>query len=249
MRWVQRRKESTSRNVRLNKFLARCGVTSRRKADDLIAIGRVAVNGEPVTEMGVRINPDSDTVSVDGAVVSLPESYVYYLLHKPQDVVTTVSDPHGRKTVVDLIPTDRRIYPVGRLDYDTTGVLLLTDDGEFAQQMTHPSYEIDRTYEVTYQGHLPSDAKTRVRKGLDIGDDQPVQGELSLLWEKEHHGAAHLTLHTGKYHEVKRIFTALDCEVQRLHRIKFGEFSCGELAPGEYRQLSQDEVQYLKSWG
>ena len=235
--------------MRLNKFLARCGVTSRRKADDLIAAGRVAVNGETIIEMGARTDPESDTVTVDGDVVSLPESYVYYLLHKPQHVVTTVDDPRDRTTVVDLIDTDRRIYPVGRLDYDTTGVLLLTDDGEFAQRMIHPSHEVERTYEVNYMGRLPQDAEKRLWEGIDIGEEYPVQGELSLLWEKPNGGAAHLTLHTGRYHEVKRLFEQLGCEVTRLHRIKFGGFSCGELAPGEYRKLSQDEVQRITTRG
>lgn len=235
--------------MRLNKFLARCGVTSRRKADDLIAAGRVIVNGKTITEMGVQVDPHADTVSVDNETVSLPEEYVYYLLHKPQNVVTTVDDPHGRKTVVDLIGSERRIYPVGRLDYDTTGVLLLTDDGELTQQLTHPSHEVPRTYEVVYEGQLPRDAKIKFEDGIDIGEELPVQGELSVLWEKEKTGAAHLTLHTGRYHEVKRVFAALECNITRLHRVKFAGLSCGELAPGEYRQLIKSEVQHLKLRG
>jgi len=233
----------------LNKFLARCGVTSRRKADDLIAAGRVIVNGETITEMGAQVDPETDTISVDNATVSLPDKYIYFLLHKPQNVITTVDDPRDRETVVDLIETDRRIYPVGRLDYDTTGVLLLTDDGELTQQLTHPSHEVPRTYEVVYEGQLPSDAKEKFAHGIDIGEEFPVQGELSILWEKPKSGAAHLTLHTGRYHEVKRVFAALDCKVTRLHRVKFAGLSCGELAPGEYRQLTKSEVQHLKLRG
>lgn len=233
----------------MNKFLARCGVTSRRKADELIAAGRVRVNGEVITGMGFQIDPDSAAVQVDNELVTLPDQYVYYLLYKPQNVVTTVYDPQNRTTVVDLIDTERRIYPVGRLDYDTTGVLLLTDDGTLTQQLTHPSNEVPRTYEVIYESHLPANTVKQLKEGVDIGEDYPVKGELAILWVKEHSGCAHFTLHTGRYHEVKRVFRELGCEVIRLHRVKFAGLSCGDLAPGQYRQLSKSEVQHLKMRG
>ncbi|MCF7805420.1 MAG: rRNA pseudouridine synthase [Candidatus Marinimicrobia bacterium] len=233
--------------MRLNKYLARCGVTSRRKADDLIADGRVAVNGKTVTELGTKVEPDAATVTVDGEAVELPDKYICYLLHKPQKSISTVDDPKGRPTVVDLIDTERRIYPVGRLDYDTTGVLLLTDDGELANKLTHPSNEVPRKYEVYYSGKLPEDARGKLAEGIDIGEDLPASGELQILWEKEDHGATHLTLHAGRYHEVKRIFKHFGCSIERLHRIKFAGLDCGELAPGEYRRLSSDELQQLKT--
>lgn len=235
--------------MRLNKYLARCGVTSRRKADDLIAAGRVTVDGKTVTELGTKVDPETETVAVDGNVITLPESYMYFLLHKPEQVVTTVDDPGKRTTVVDLIDTDRRIYPVGRLDYDTTGVLLLTDDGELTQALTHPSNEVPRTYEVTYSGTLPSDAAEQMANGIDIGEDIPASGDLKILWERENTGAVHLTLRAGRYHEVKRIFEVWDCRVTNLHRIKFAGLSCGQLAPGDYRELTAEEIQMLKSGG
>ncbi len=233
--------------MRLNKYLARCGVTSRRKADDLIAAGRVAVNGQRVTELGARVDPDTDRVAVDGEEVSLPQSRVYFLLHKPEHVICTTDDPRDRRTAVDLIETQRRIYPVGRLDYDTTGVLLLTDDGALTQRLTHPSNEVPRTYEAAYRGTLPADAADRLKRGVDIGEEYPAEGELEILWEKGVTGAAHLTLHTGRYHEVKRIFEELGCRVTNLHRIRFAGLSCGQLAPGEYRELTSREIQTLKS--
>lgn len=233
--------------MRLNKYLARCGVTSRRKADDLIAAGRVAINGQQVTELGTKVEPDQDEVTVDGTAVSLPETYAYYLLHKPENVICTTDDPRDRETVVDLIDTDRRIYPVGRLDFDTTGVLLLTDDGKLTQKLTHPSNEVPRTYEVTYGGSLSPEAVQEVKEGIDIGEEFPAQGKLDILWEKENAGGAHLTLHTGRYHEVKRIFESLGCRVTNLHRIKFAGLSCGQLAPGEYRQLTSREIQILRA--
>lgn len=235
--------------MRLNKFLARCGVTSRRKADDLIAAGRVALDGETVTELGTKVDPEDTTVTVDGTEVSLPRKYVYYLLNKPQAAVSTVDDPQNRRTVVELIDTDRRIYPVGRLDVDTTGVLLLTDDGELTHQLTHPSNEVPRTYEVTYKGRLPDDAAVRLRDGLDIGEDIPAEGGLERMWEQGGKGSAHLTLHAGRYHEVKRIFGVFGCEVERLHRVQFAGLTCGNLSPGDYRELDSDEIHKLKSRG
>lgn len=202
-----------------------------------------------MTALGTKVQPEDDTVAVEGNTVSLPTEYKYFLLHKPPNVISTVDDPHNRKTVVDLIDTPRRIYPVGRLDYETTGVLLLTDDGELTQQLTHPSNEVGRTYEIFYSGVLPDDAVEMCKSGLDIGEDQPAFGRLNPLWGKDQSGAAHLTLYTGRYHEVKRIFEVLGCHVERLHRLKFAGLDCGGLAPGEYRELTNQEIQTLKSRG
>ena len=235
--------------VRLNKYLARCGVTSRRKADNYIAAGRVRVNGEVSTEMGIRVTPGRDRVTVDGQAISLPEEYVYYLLHKPMNVISTVDDPRGRTTVTDLIKTDRRIYPVGRLDYDTTGVLILTDDGELTNRLTHPSNEIDRTYEAVFGGRLRAGQIEAFRRGIDIGEEVPAQGDIDILWDRQDQSAAHITLHSGRYHEVKRIFEHFGCPVSRLHRVKFAGISCGELSAGEYRALSDDEVKQLRRAG
>jgi len=167
--------------VRINKYLARAGVTSRRKADELVRHGRVSRNGEAIHEPGVNVNPKSDYITVDGHPVSLPTEYVYFLLHKPQNTISSLDDPRGRTTVVELIPTTRRIHPVGRLDYDTTGVLLLTDDGDLTYQLTHPSNEVQRTYEITYEGTLPDTAAEQVQSGIDIGEDNPAAGDLEIL--------------------------------------------------------------------
>ncbi len=242
-------RESLSIKVRINKYLARCGVTSRRKADSLIAEQRVTVNGQTVTEFGIRVDPGKDRVEVDGKAVTLPDAFVYYVLHKPQHVISTVDDPRGRETVVDLIPTDRRIFPVGRLDYDTSGVLLLTDDGDLANQLTHPSKEVPRTYQVWYEGVLPADAAARLKAGVDIGEDLPARGTLQGQQQSDDQGIATLTLRAGRYHEVKRIFGALNCTVTRLHRSRFAGLGCEPLAPGEYRKLSQQEVRSLKAGG
>lgn len=235
--------------MRLNKYLARCGVTSRRKADTYIADGRVVVNGAIVTELGTRVEPDHDVVLVDGQAVTLPQSHVYYLLNKPPNVLSTAEDPHGRPTVVELIKTDRRIYPVGRLDFDTTGVLLLTDDGALTHRLTHPSHEVRRTYRIWYAGTLPPDAAERLAHGLDIGEDLPARGSLRIESRRGESGVAFLTLHTGRYHEVKRIFARFQCQVERLHRIRFAGLTCEGLQPGDYRRLDPEEVEQLKAGG
>jgi len=232
--------------MRLNKYIARCGVTSRRKADSYIEDGRVVVNGRVISEHGVQVDPDDDLVRVDGREISLPDSYVYYLLHKPQNVISTADDPQGRKTVVDLIPTSRRIYPVGRLDYDTTGVLLMTDDGDFANRLTHPSNEIPRTYQVEYAGTLPDDTAAQLLQGIDIGEDIPATGEIHVQQQGSGSGSATLTLRAGRYHEVKRIIAYFNAEVKNLHRVSFAGLECGNLKPGEYRRLTKNELQRLQ---
>lgn len=209
----------------------------------------MTVNGHPVNEFGTRVDPGNDTVQVDGKEVSPPDAFVYYVLHKPQYVISTVDDPRGRETVVDLIRTDRRIFPVGRLDYDTSGVLLLTDDGDLANQLMHPSNEIPRTYKVWYEGVLPADAAARLSTGIDIGEELPAQGTLQKHQQSEEQGIASLTLHAGRYHEVKRIFSALNCAVTRLHRSRFAGLGCENLPPGEHRKLTNQEVQSLKAGG
>lgn len=235
--------------MRLNKYLARCGVTSRRKADTYIAEGRVAVNGTTVTEFGTRVDPGRDEVLVDGQAITLPHSYVYYLLNKPPNVLSTADDPHGRPTVVELIQTDRRIYPVGRLDFDTTGVLLLTDDGALTHRLTHPSHEVQRTYEIRFRGTLPPDAAEQLARGLDIGEELPAEGTLRVASRRDESGVAFLTLHTGRYHEVKRIFATFGCQVEGLHRTGFAGLTCEGLKSGDYRPLDPEEVETLKAGG
>lgn len=242
-------RQTSSVRVRLNKYLARCGVTSRRKADTYITQGRVAVNEKIITEKGTRIDPARDVVTVDGQRTTLPDSHVYYLLHKPENVLSTVDDPHDRTTVVDLIRTKRRIYPVGRLDFDTTGVLLLTDDGQLTYRLTHPSHKVPRTYQVWYTGKLPVNAVKQLNQGIGIGEDLPARGELRIASQQEESGMAYLTLHAGRYHEVKRIFEHFHCEVERLHRTAFAGLTCDRLAPGQYRELKPDEVKQLKAGG
>jgi 23S rRNA pseudouridine2605 synthase len=226
--------------VRLNAFLARAGVASRRGADELIKAGRVRVNGEPAgfaTFIGA-----SDHVEVDGEPVA-PEPLTYVLLHKPAGVVTTARDPQGRPTVVGLVGHARRIVPVGRLDADTTGALLLTNDGPLAHHLAHPRYEVDKVYEAEVEGAPDADALRRLAAGIELegGRTAPAQVRRLGLSRLE------LTLHEGRKHQVKRMCEAVGHPIRRLHRRAYAGLSVDDLAPGEWRELTREEVRRLRA--
>ncbi len=226
--------------MRLNAYLARAGVASRRKADELIKAGRVTVNGEPGklnTFVGAR-----DRVEVDGQPAA-KQQLAYVLLHKPAGVVTTASDPQGRRTVVDLVKHLSRIVPVGRLDADTTGALLLTNDGELAHRLAHPRYGVEKTYVVDVDGK-PSDAALRaLETGVELEDGRTAPARVRRLARSR----VELTIHEGRKHQVKRMLEAVGHPVTRLHRTAYAGVSADDLAPGAWRELTGDEVAQLKS--
>jgi 23S rRNA pseudouridine2605 synthase len=226
--------------VRLNAFLARAGVASRRRADELIRAGRVRVNGEPGqlnTDVGRR-----DVVEVDGARVER-QPLAYVLLHKPAGVVTTASDPQGRRTVVDLVPAEPRVVPVGRLDADTTGALLLTNDGDLAHRLAHPRYGVPKVYEADVEGSPSDDAIARLRAGIELEDGLTAPAEVERLGR----GRLELTLHEGRKHQVKRMCEAVGHPVRSLRRVRYAELDLDGLGPGEWRELTPGEVAALKA--
>jgi 23S rRNA pseudouridine2605 synthase len=226
--------------VRLNAYLARAGVASRRRADELIKAGRVVVNGEPGrlnTFVGAK-----DTVELDGRQLT-PQRLAYLLLHKPAGVVTTASDPQGRPTVVDLVPAEPRVVPVGRLDADTTGVLLLTNDGELAHRLAHPRYEVEKVYEAEVEGRLDGETLQRLRDGIDLEDGQTAPAETKLIRPD----LVELRIHEGRKHQVKRMLEAVGHPVRRLHRSWYGGLTLHGLAPGEWRELTADELERLRA--
>lgn len=237
--------------MRLQKYMAECGVASRRKCEEIIAQGRVSVNGSIVSEMGVQVE-DDDEVLVDGKPVKPEKRRQYILLNKPQGVVTTLSDPQGRKTVRDLI-TDipERIYPVGRLDYETEGLLILTNDGELMQGITHPSREVEKLYVARVRGQLTEQALGRLECGLTLDDGHrtaPAHVEL-LPDDPKFEGQTNLTItvHEGHNRLVRRMFQAVGAQVTYLRRERIGNLSLGShLKPGQWRHLSEGEVEYLK---
>ena len=227
---------------RLQKVIAASGVTSRRKAEELITAGKVRVNGEIVTELGTKVS-DKDRIEVNGEILE-KEVKEYYLLNKPRGVVTTTSDDKGRKTVVDLIPTNARIYPVGRLDYDTTGVLLLTNDGDFANILMHPSSEVEKVYVAKLNGIIKGEQINKLKDGVML-DDELVKAsrvKLKKVDPKSNSSMVQITIHEGKNHQVKRMFEAVGFLVYKLKREKEGFFDLKDLQAGEFRKLTPKEV-------
>jgi 23S rRNA pseudouridine2605 synthase len=226
--------------VRLNAFLARAGVASRRGADDLIKAGRVTVNGEPGrlnTAVGGR-----DHVEVDGRPVEL-QRLAYVLLHKPAGVVTTARDPQGRPTVVDLVDHEARVVPVGRLDADTTGVLLLTNDGPLAHRLAHPRYGVEKVYEADVEGDPDEEALARLRAGVELDDGLTAPAGARRLGP----GRVELTLHEGRKHQVKRMLAAVGHPVRRLRRTAYAGLRADGLEPGQWRELTAGELSALRS--
>ncbi len=229
--------------MRLNAYLARAGVASRRRADELIVAGRVRVNGEP-GELHTRVR-SGDVVEVDGSSVEAQE-LAHVLLHKPAGVVTTASDPHGRPTVVELVQHPARVVPVGRLDADTTGALLLTNDGPLAHRLAHPRYGVAKVYEVEVEGALDDEALAALRDGVELEDGRTSPAETRVLETRPDSTLLELTLHEGRKHQVKRMCDAVGHPVLRLHRSRYAGLELGALAPGEWRELAQAEVEELR---
>jgi 23S rRNA pseudouridine2605 synthase len=225
--------------LRLNAYLARAGVASRRRADELIKAGRVTVNGEP-GELNTFVE-SRDRVELDGKPVA-PQPLAYVLLNKPGGVVTTASDPYGRPTVVDLVDHEARVVPVGRLDADTTGALLLTNDGELAHRLAHPRYGVEKTYEVEVEGDPNTEQLRRLREGVELDDGPTAPARARRLGRNR----LELVLHEGRKHQVKRMCAAVGLSVTRLHRPAYAGIELGELPEGHWRELSAEELDLLR---
>ncbi len=231
--------------MRLNKFLAAAGVASRRECDKLIADGKVSVNGKTAA-LGLDVNPD-DEVSVNGNKVVLQKNE-YYLLNKPKGYICSVSDEKGRKTVMDLMPSNvGRIYPVGRLDYDSEGLLIMTTDGELAQKLMHPSNEVPKTYLVKIEGVLTEADLNPIRSGIEIDGYVTKKSKAHIVETNKAFTKVHVTITEGKNREIRKMFAAIGKEVMLLKRIKIGEINLRGLDRGAYRKLTVAEVAYLNS--
>lgn len=228
---------------RLNKYLADAGIASRRKADELIARGLVRINGKPVTEMGIRVSP-GDRVDVDGDPVPQTQKKVYIIMNKPKNVITTTSDDMDRRSVIDLIRVKERVYPVGRLDRNTTGVLLLTNDGELANRLMHPRYGVIRTYNVRLNEPLnPADAQ-KISHGLDLGDFSSLPCEVFI--HPDDNSKISVSLQEGKNHEVKRLFDAVGYKVKQLNRIEYAGLTLKNMKNRLWRFLNDREIRNLR---
>lgn len=231
--------------MRLNKFLSAAGVCSRRKADELIQNGKVVVNGKLTTELGTIINEKTDEILVDGKKASLPVSHVYIKLNKPKGYACTASDEHGRKTIYELIDTNERLFSIGRLDYDTEGLIILTNDGDFANHVAHPSYEIEKEYVVKVKGDMLESELAVLRKGVvENGVRMPKAGIKKLGFDGECSRLS-VIIHEGQNHQVRRMFAAIGKDVKFLKRQRIGSVILGGLKRGEYRPLRADEISAL----
>ncbi len=232
---------------RLQKVIAHAGIASRRKAEELIIEGKVKVNGQVVRELGTKVTA-SDSIEVEGIKIEKEEK-VYYLLYKPRGVISAVSDDRGRKTVVDLFPhVEQRIFPVGRLDYETSGVLLLTNDGDFSNLLTHPRYNIDKTYVAKVKGAPSREDIKKLERGIMLEDGKTAPARLKVLSSNREHGTSiiSITIHEGRNRQVRRMFEAIGCPVQKLKREQFAFLGLHGLNAGESRELTAHEVKQLR---
>ena len=231
--------------MRLQKYIALCGAASRRKAEEWIAQGKVAVNGAVVTQMGVLVEP-GDVVEIDGKAIAPQEQLYYVLLNKPRGCVSTVSDPQGRPTVMDYVHLPARVYPVGRLDYDTSGLLLLTNDGELAYKMMHPKYQVPKAYMVTVHGSVTAEHLERLQSGVDIGEEAPVRAQVTVVQRGAQIAQLKMIIFEGKNRQIRRMIEAVGLRVTELVRIQEGSLSLGNIPVGVYRLLGEEEIALLK---
>ena len=230
--------------MRINRFLALCKIASRRKSEELVTAGKIKINGH-LAVLADDVDPEKDVIEYNGKTLIIPKSYDYFLLNKPKNVLSSVSDDRGRKVVTDFLPDGSHAVPVGRLDFDTTGVLLLTNDGELTYRLTHPSFGVRKIYRAKVIGDFTQEKAEMMKAGITIEGDFMQAEEVSIT---SSHGRIHnvtVSLHEGKKREVKELVKAVGCRVLELERFAFGSITCRGLKPGEIRRLTDEEVQYL----
>lgn len=233
--------------MRINKFMAECGVASRRACDEMILEGRVKVNGKKIDTPGLEINEFNDAVTLDGRRITLVSKKYYIMLHKPKGYVTTVKDDKGRKTVMELIKIRSRLYPVGRLDYDTEGLLLLTNDGQLAYALTHPSHEVPKTYIAKIKGKISDTEVRQLRKGVEIDGKMTLPAVVKIIEMDDEFSRVEVTIKEGRNHQIKKMFEVVGKEVVFLKRTAIGPLKLGGLGRGEYKNLTSKEIEILKA--
>ena len=234
---------------RLQKYMASCGIASRRKCEEFILLGKVKVNGNIIEELGFKVNPLEDIVEYDGRVITKEERKVYIMLNKPEDVITSVKDEKDRKTVIDIVKVNERIFPIGRLDYDSSGLILLTNDGELYNKIIHPRVELDKKYVAVVKGEVSLDDKEKFESGIDIGGYITAPAKLKML-EYSHRkdlSTIEVCIHEGKNRQIRKMCSAINHEVMSLKRVSIGNIRLGQVKKGEYRYLNDEEMKYLMS--
>ncbi len=232
---------------RLQKFMASCGIASRRKCEELILSGKVKVNGVVVTELGVKVNGNKDKIEYNEKIIKPEEKKVYILLNKPEGYITSVKDEKNRKTVLDIVKVEERIYPIGRLDYDSSGLLLLTNDGDIYNKIIHPRVEITKKYIAVVQGEFKKQELEKFKKGVDIGGYITAKAEIKVLKYEDDKTTVEIGIHEGKNRQIRKMCAALNHNVLALKRISIGKIKLGNLKRGEYRNLTREELNYINS--
>ena len=236
--------------MRINKYIALCGVASRRKAEELILAWRVTVNVEVMTELSYKVDEENDIVKVDDKLIKEENKLVYILLNKPEGYITTVKDQFDRPSVLDLVSDIKeRVYPIGRLDYETSGLLLLTNDGDLTYKLTHPKHEVDKTYVARVKGKLTKEEIERFKTGLKIEDYTTAPAKLKVIKYDEQRDSSllEIKIHEGKNRQVRKMCKAINHPVLRLRRSAMGKIKIGDCEIGKYRYLTEDEIKYLKN--
>ncbi|SHE92746.1 pseudouridine synthase [Clostridium fallax] len=232
---------------RLQKYMAKCGVASRRKCEEFILNGDVTVNGVNVTELGVKVKEGEDEVTFRGKIITPEEEKVYIMINKPEGIITSVKDEKNRKTVIDLINVKERIYPIGRLDYDSSGLLLLTNDGDIYNKIIHPRVNIDKVYIALVKGTFSQDEIKQFENGVDIGGYITSKSSIKTLEKYSNSSKVEIKIHEGKNRQIRKMCAALNHEVVSLKRTKIGKIHLKDLPKGKWRNLTKDELDYIKS--
>lgn len=232
---------------RLQKYMARCGVASRRKCEEYILQGKVKINGIIVSELGTKIICNKDIVEYNGTIIKPEEKKVYIILNKPEGYITSLSDEKNRKTIMDLVNVEERIYPVGRLDYDSSGLLLLTNDGEIYNKIIHPRVKIVKKYIATVKGEFSKEEIEKFKTGVNIGEYTTIPAEIKVISCKDNKSIVEIGIYEGKNRQIRKMCSALNHDVISLKRIAIGKIKLGYLNKGEYRELNKEEIDYLLS--
>ena len=242
---------------RLQKYMARCGVASRRKCEEIILEGKIKVNGTIITEVGTKINPEKDIVEYNNNIIKVEEKKVYIMLNKPEGYITSVKDEKGRKTVLDIVNVEERIYPIGRLDYDSSGLLILTNDGSIYNNIIHPRVSIKKNYIAVCKGKFSENDINRFKKGIDIGGYVTAEADIEVISEEKRFNkrkncdeilsTVEISIHEGKNRQIRRMCSSLNHEVISLKRVSIGNIKLGYLKKGEWRPLTDSELNYIRS--
>ena len=241
---------------RLQKYMARCGIASRRKCEEIILDGKIKVNGTVITEVGTKINPEKDIVEYNNKIIKVEEKKVYIMLNKPEGYITSVKDEKGRKTVLDIVNVEERIYPIGRLDYDSSGLLILTNDGSIYNNIIHPRVSIKKNYIVVCRGKFSENDIKRFKKGIDIGGYVTAEADIEIISEEKRFNkkkncdeilsTVEISIHEGKNRQIRRMCSSLNHEVISLKRVSIGNIKLGYLKKGEWRPLTDRELNYIR---